>query len=535
MTWSYIVDTDDKLILTLQSEKTATLTIPASLEGKVVKQVGANGTTNNIYGEAVSNTITTNIEYESGFAGTIYGAYCFQYFRGIISFSVPNSITLINGACFNHLDNCVSFTLSSNAIFTGSAPFRYCTKLTTFNLNGNANYVWLNNCLIKISTNECVFVLQSLASTINIPSRCTSIIYGAGMGGLLTRLVAGTNCISMGYQAFLNCTSLVAIHLKCTTYLGACFQGCTALTNISLSNTSKPTCSSNSFGISTVAGRVYYTNGWAFASGDFTGWEYAGTQQTKTAYTITITSSYGTPNYTSVTVLQDSYMVLPSLTSGKAVKWFMSIINGTYIGESESAYAVTATMTITDGPIAERHSKLDSPELFENHVSLITKYASRHAQDVIVVTKATAILEVDITAVYASMVTQRNEYYSSGGVSGEWWASKLRPGINNNHYTFSQLQSSNYVAIIIPQISSAITVTQTNAITRKYQMDDGSAVVSGQINLIYGWVSGTVGTYVISGVSAICINLSNTLTGMAWYDAMILIAYSTYNRAWMGA
>ena len=159
------------------------------------------GTYQNLSGNLV---IPSSVSNEFGEVFNVVGIdhYAFYGCHGLISVTMPATITQMGMNAFERCPNLVSVQLSSSLEAINVQDFQHCKSL----------------------------------STINIPNTCTSIGTNAFLGcSSLASLVIPNSVISIGDLAFGDCTALASLNIGSgITDLNYAFSGCTGLTSISV-------------------------------------------------------------------------------------------------------------------------------------------------------------------------------------------------------------------------------------------------------------------------------------------------------------
>ncbi|MCB5279896.1 MAG: leucine-rich repeat domain-containing protein, partial [Candidatus Cloacimonetes bacterium] len=420
LTWNYVLSGGKATEVTASGYAgEASIEIPATIDGYDVDSINGASATTNFLGQSANQTTLTSITFASGFAGTIIHQNCFSKLGGLTSLLLPNSIIELktnamaysgltsltlssalttigydfirnysNSPKITHLIIPASVTSMSNRALWGNP----CIKISV--QSGNTVYKMQGNYLVNYAKTKIIGYANACGETnIIIPTNLTFNSNGT-MGFTANRyaqkIYLHKNITDIPSYFVEGCPNLNTIYFGSgvTTIGTMAMASCPLLLNIWHNGAKPTTIGTNAYWSASVAGRVYKTNGWAYVSGDFTGWEYAGTQQTLASHDVALTSNYGVPNYTSATVLTDSYFVLPSKTDGTLVRWYSGT---TYIGQSEEAVQVSSALTLTDGPVAIRAGPMDIKKIYQNGYPVDVLYAEKHAQDAIIITSTSAV------------------------------------------------------------------------------------------------------------------------------------------------
>lgn len=219
--WQYILDDTDAIITGYTGTSTSWLTIPATVGGYSVKQVG-NGT-------AVLGSVSVhNLEISDGIQ--VIGDYAFKDsdISDLIKF--PASLTSIGDYAFAGCNSSRSLNLvSTHLVSIGDHAFDQCGSVT--------GTLHLPSTLVTIG-DYAFRSCSSLSTLLGIPSSVTTIgdFAFSGCSGF-NGLMFGSGIQTIGESAFESCTSMrntLVIPDSVTTLGDSAFKSCAGFTSLSL-------------------------------------------------------------------------------------------------------------------------------------------------------------------------------------------------------------------------------------------------------------------------------------------------------------
>ena len=152
------------------------------------------------------------------------GGLAFRGCSGLISLTIPSSVTSIGYSAFEGCSGLTSLSIPSSVTLIESGAFRGCSGLTSLTIPSSVTS-------IGYSAFEDCTGLTSLA----IPSSVTSIGSDAfyGCSGL-TSITIPSSVTSIGSDAFYGCSGLTSLTIPSSvTSIGSdAFYGCSGLTNL---------------------------------------------------------------------------------------------------------------------------------------------------------------------------------------------------------------------------------------------------------------------------------------------------------------
>lgn len=191
--FTYKLNDDGSAIITRYSGSAAALTIPSSLDGHTVKQIGS---------------------------------YAFGKNTTLTSVSIPETVTELEYSAFMDCTSLTAVTIPSGLTKAGSlgnSAFSGCSALTTVQFGSGL-----------ASIPEALFEGTGL-KTVTLPESVTSIgSWAFANCAKLEQVHFPANLTSIGLSAFENCTALTAVTLpkRLTELGGAVFENCSALKSV---------------------------------------------------------------------------------------------------------------------------------------------------------------------------------------------------------------------------------------------------------------------------------------------------------------
>ena len=213
--------TDGKLsILDLSDAKIVKGGIPYVTASGITDQYTSNDKLGGLAFRGCSGLISLTIPSSV----TSIGYSAFEGCSGLTSLSIPSSVTLIESGAFRGCSGLTSLTIPSSVTLIESGAFRGCSGLTSLTIPSSVTS-------IGYSAFEDCTGLTSLA----IPSSVTSIGSDAfyGCSGL-TSITIPSSVTSIGSDAFYGCSGLTSLTIPSSvTSIGSdAFYGCSGLTNL---------------------------------------------------------------------------------------------------------------------------------------------------------------------------------------------------------------------------------------------------------------------------------------------------------------
>ena len=170
----------------------------------------------------------------------VIGKYCFSSCSNLKHVTLPNRIQTLPEFCFSHCESLLEITLPSNALDIQMNCFEFCTSLRNVTIpqdskldviypyafdmcskfsrfiDMSSKFVFEDGCLMTIDKTKIIYYITSSSRTsIIIPGKVTNIANYAFSGSkrLLEVIIPDGNLVSIGYQAFKDCTNLIRLYL----------------------------------------------------------------------------------------------------------------------------------------------------------------------------------------------------------------------------------------------------------------------------------------------------------------------------------
>ena len=180
------------------------------------------------YTELKSVEIPSSVIHNGGTYNVVsIGPNAFLFCTGLISITIPKSVTTIGYAAFRYCSNLTSISIPNTIKSIGARAFYSCDNLASITIpNG-----------VQSIESETFSYCYSLSS-ITIPNSVTSIGYSAFEGCTsLTSVTIPNSVTSIGDYAFY-CTGLTSITIpnSVTSIGNNAFYGCAGLTSVSIPN-----------------------------------------------------------------------------------------------------------------------------------------------------------------------------------------------------------------------------------------------------------------------------------------------------------
>ncbi|HEY3420914.1 MAG TPA: leucine-rich repeat protein [Methanomassiliicoccales archaeon] len=211
--------------------------IPASLDGKPVREIGESAFSDN-------TRITSVVVPDSV---RLIDDYAFAYSTAITSVTIGGSVSVIGNWTFF---NCLSLTtasIPSSVSYIGGYAFAGCNAMTSINVSpSNPAYASMDGIMYDKANTTLIQCPSGKAGAVTIPDNVTSIgEYAFYSCGSVTSVTIPNSVISIDFEAFYYCTALtsVTIPANVTSLAYGVFYSCSSMTSFDV-NASNPSFSS---------------------------------------------------------------------------------------------------------------------------------------------------------------------------------------------------------------------------------------------------------------------------------------------------
>jgi hypothetical protein len=216
--FTYTTNGDDTITITGYTGSSGTITIPSTINGLAVGNIGAYA----FYGYSG----LTSLMIPDGVTNIGMGA--FETCTNLTNVKIPDSVTSIGTDAFVACSNLTNVTIPDGVISIGDNAFAACRGLTNITIPDSVTTIGIG-----------AFGFCSSLTSVTLPNSITNIanvLFGECTS--LTNVTIPNSVTTIGTEAFTWCTSLVSITLPdgITSIGDLAFEYCPALTNIVIPN-----------------------------------------------------------------------------------------------------------------------------------------------------------------------------------------------------------------------------------------------------------------------------------------------------------
>ena len=180
---------------------------------------------------------------------TTIGNYAFQNCTNLTTIAISNNVTAIGNSAFQNCTNLTSVTIPNSVAIIGVSAFQRCTNLTSVTIGTGVTSISFRafsecSSLTTVNFNaiNCLYISEVFFSspftTLNIGDNVTQIPNGAFIGFMGTSVTIPYSVLSIGDEAFRNCSALASITIpNSVTSIGtSAFMHCTRLSSVAIGN-----------------------------------------------------------------------------------------------------------------------------------------------------------------------------------------------------------------------------------------------------------------------------------------------------------
>lgn len=225
--FTYTISNNEVTITGLSESTSTDITIPNSIEGCVVTEIGDCAFR--------SCTALTSITLPDNLKSI--GWYAFQYCSNLKEISIPNEVKDINPYSFNLCENLETINIPASVTYIGHCALEYCYKLSDIDVStNNAVYCSVDGNLYNKEKTEIIqYAIGKEETFFSIPNGVTKI--GDHSFITATNLLNVTlpeSLISIGDVVFGDCQNIETINIPdSVTDIGyAAFTGCTNIKQV---------------------------------------------------------------------------------------------------------------------------------------------------------------------------------------------------------------------------------------------------------------------------------------------------------------
>lgn len=219
--WTYTLNASDEATIVGYSGLGGEVTIPSTLDGKTVKQVGGSATNSTpIFGanntSVISVTIPDNV--------TTIGRLAFAQSKGLTNATLGSGVTTIGEEAF--FETALSrISIPEGVTTIGDNAFGLCTSLISVRLPESVTSLGVG-----------AFSFCTSLASVTIGAGLTHIAEGAFIGTALSSITIPYNVVNIGNWAFASCADLTSVSVPdSVTSLGdVAFGFCSSLATVTI-------------------------------------------------------------------------------------------------------------------------------------------------------------------------------------------------------------------------------------------------------------------------------------------------------------
>ena len=201
--YTYSVKSDGTVTITKYNGSGGAITLPQTLGGKTVTEVGSN-----VFFKLSANKTVTSITVPSTVKQI--DASAFRGCQVLTSITLPNSVTSIGNYAFMNCTALTTITIPASVTSLSKSAFDGCTKLTSINVNAsNSTYASYDGAVYNKAKTQIICYPQGKTS-IELPGTMATVpadVFESGISSV--KLNEGTTTIK--FWAFIKCGSMKSI------------------------------------------------------------------------------------------------------------------------------------------------------------------------------------------------------------------------------------------------------------------------------------------------------------------------------------
>lgn len=167
---------------------------------------------------------------------TVIAPYAFAGCKKVASVELYNSLVEIGDYAFKGCTNITALSIPKSVGIIGKNPFMGCNGIQNAELIDGETMILENGVLYDLDKTVIYAFFSNTITEYEVPETVRQIGAGAFAGTSLEKITFNEDLISIGENAFANCTALKTVNFNegFTTIGDNAFEGCTALTEVKL-------------------------------------------------------------------------------------------------------------------------------------------------------------------------------------------------------------------------------------------------------------------------------------------------------------